>query len=72
MPTQTDLEDECKEWIARKTKDKKFRLTVAKFCHVLNNSIIPSHSGLESELVNPKTSVAPYISHTVTYKQNIY
>jgi hypothetical protein len=28
---------------------------------------MPSHSGLESELVNPKTSITPYISHAVAW-----
>ena len=46
---------------------RKGQLTTAKFCHHLNNVILPRHKELPSALVHPATNEMPYISHTTAY-----
>jgi len=64
-----DLEEDCKTWVSKKTKkDKKFRLTVAKFGKWLNETLIPARADLESAFVNLKTKITPCISHAVAWR----
>ena len=68
LDAHPDLEQECRDWLAIKTKDKKYRLTVTKFCDNLNTVLIPGHDGLDSALVDPKDKSAPFTSHTVAWR----
>ena len=68
LDSHPDLERDCRDWVTAKTKDKKFRLTVTKFCRHLNEVLIPAHAEEESALVDPKDNTTPYISHTVAWR----
>ena len=68
LDAHEDLENDCKTWLIQKTKCRKYRLTVAKFCGCLNLELVPLHNGLASALVDPKTKKTPYISHTISWR----
>jgi hypothetical protein len=68
LDSHPDLERDCRYWVTVKTKDKKFRFTVAKFCRHLNEVLVPAHAEEESALVDLKDNTTPFISRAVAWR----